>query len=248
VPTAAGKVTGSTTPFFGALNATFTLPSTAVAGDSFQADIACTDGLTATEVVNVTSPAFYPYPTTTALEDGNCVDIPLVWSEDLFDCSGVTYQLTNTTLPAGVTADIVASGIEIGGGFAQETLAVCGNVPLTEMLSFKFQVTSNGCFGGPYEANGTVNLVPPPPCVPSTTCPANSCEGSVPNGCGGTISCPTTCASPLVCSSGKCVSPTPTCPSGEDYCTETAECMTPAACARAGGGSSSGGCKGTSCM
>jgi hypothetical protein len=250
---ATGPLAWSFSPYFGVLNATFTLPSGATPGQSFSEEISCTNGFSANETVEVTSPTFYPYPSNTELQDGTCVDIPLVWNDGpVTDCNGVTYALTSpTSLPAGVSADIVGAGIEIGGGFAQVDLAVCASVPNTTMEGFNFTVTSNGCYGGPYEANGTINLVPPPPpppCQPAT-CKANSCQGTVPDGCGGTLFCNATCSSGQVCESGQCVTPNPTCPTGKVWCASLEECTTALICSRGGGGSSSGGgCKPGTCM
>ncbi|MGA7830603.1 MAG: hypothetical protein WCA21_06570 [Terracidiphilus sp.] len=174
---------------------TFNMPLGTPVGKVFHDTISCgpigpsSDQNPSTAVtITASKDAFSASPSSAKLVEGNCVGMSFVWGDPSQGYCGTTYMVT-TPLPAGITTTD-SNGM----------LSICANSPTPAPLgSFSMTILSGGCSGsGSYTTKATVDVVPPPPCQPRT-CGTNSCEGTVPDGCGGTLHCPTTCSANLQC-------------------------------------------------
>lgn len=171
-------------------NVTVTVPYATPVGSTYSMSVACDNGQSTSFTVAVTSPQFYTSPSSVDVVQGSCAqsNVGLMWNPvGLGYCDTVHYDIG--PLPAGVRA-VVSYGSQ---------LEICADgSPTPAVQSFPVTITGYACTGGPYKTAMNVNIVAKPPCVPST-CNTNSCQGTIPDGCGGTLYCPSTCSAPYVC-------------------------------------------------
>jgi len=206
-------------------------PSWPGAPTSWLQDVTCdVGGPVIAETVKATASPFYASPAGVSLvAGGNSVDVSLLFTNQDPYCDNIWY--TGELFPVGapITASFYPSSDQL-------TLWAPWNTPTTE--AYTLQIETNGCNGGPYY---TIELpIFVTQCVP-TSCYANSCQGTISNGCGGTLNCSasTSCASPDICMAGQCG----VCPSGEIYNATVEECVSDAPPKPPSGG----GCRGTTC-
>jgi hypothetical protein len=177
------------------------MPATTPVGQTFVDTISCgpigpqsAQTAVTTVTITATSPDFYASPGSEDLVQGTCLgeNFSLLWTNPGQGYCGSAFYDITTPLPPGITA-------AVSGG----QLDVCADSDTPAPLgAFTIGVTSDGCAGGGlYTAFATVNVVPPPPCRPRT-CEPNSCQGTIPDGCGGVVDCPSSCDPQHQCKTG----------------------------------------------
>jgi hypothetical protein len=207
--TIAGDLSGTFVPISaGGPAFSFNMPIGTPVGKTFADTITCpsigslTNPNPSTMVqITATSPDLTLSPLFEKLVQGSCGGFSVAWANPGQGfCGSAVYNVTSA-LPPGITAAFAYGGSQ---------LSICADSQATAPLgTFVINVQSNGCTGGGlFSASATIDVVPVPACQPST-CVPNSCQGTTSNGCGGTLSCASTCTSDLVCKSGlTCCAPT----------------------------------------
>ena len=167
------------------------------AGESWAQTIQCDTSASVTETMNATSDVFLASPASISLIPGGAsTTVQWGYSQPMAQfCAVPTYALVSGTVPSGLSASLDIDGLL--------TLSAASTLP---DATYTLQVTSN-CTNtdGPYVGDLTVNVVS---CIPKT-CNASSCQGTISNGCGGTLFCASSCASPDTCVAGTCTAPPP---------------------------------------
>ena len=140
----------------------------------------------------------------------------------------VTYTVT-TAVTAGAAESIalVIQDLPTGvtGAFVPATVTAGGSSTLTLSAAVAAPIVGNTTFtvigkatSAVHAATAAVSVIA---CAPGTTCPAGDNCGTVPNGCGGTISCGPACTAPQTCGGGGTpnvcgCTPITTCPAGDN--------------------------------
>jgi hypothetical protein len=206
----------------GGQDVTFSVPYSTGSG-TYSDNISCDIGQSVTANINVGSSELTVNPGSGDLVQGTCSNFDLVWADPaLAYCSTISYAVTSPNpLPAGITASISSAGV----------LSVCNDSGTPAALgTFNLGISSVACTGGVYTTAVSIDVVSTPPCQPHT-CVPNSCQGTVPDGCGGTLYCPTSCSADYQCKTGTsgqapiCCAPTQivgsndtcVCPNGQQW-------------------------------
>jgi hypothetical protein len=143
------------------------------------------------------------------------IDTNDYWAQDYTKLS-----FSVTGLPTGVTASYSAITPNAGNPYISLTLSASLSAPITTIgqratVTATYQGTSGAI------VHTMSFFLDVGPCQSTASCSINGVQifcGAIPNGCGGTLSCPTTCGYPYTCVSGECTNVTRNPPPGECPC------------------------------
>jgi hypothetical protein len=174
------------------------VPPTQPVGTVLGALVACDTGKNFNVQVTALADPFLASPNPVLVKPGGPSEtVQWYWAQSIAQfCEVPTYQLiSGGNLPSGVSKSLTIDGLL--------TLTAASSVPLGT-----YTLLARGSCGqaGTYEGAVTVEVTN---CLPAT-CHPDSCQGAIPDGCGGTVNCPTTCSAGNHCVDGYCeVNPPP---------------------------------------